>query len=491
MAWCCDGANPLASRRPLAAVADNDGGAFVSGGLLRRHAEVRGHVVVGGDRAGGGAVAPQALWFVEVLQSVPGQGVGSMLVQVGPRVDVGVVEGRSRGGGIRARTRAAKRVVQRQRKGRQVCVEVVFGLVEALRTWTAEPGQGGGTRSRADHLTQTSARHGLQRQGPLKVLGGEARSGALGQPVGRPQRDARRALAQLEPTFFLLDHLLRDPDQSLDLAGFLRDAAVVVRLEPVPRVAGRAAVGRADHAVLVPVAPPCKEHAMTTTCGQNFLTCFHTKQLFQTSGCSRPPRRAYGRVPTVDPVQVLVLTVVAVDGRAVGRAAVAPLLVLRGALAQRQHRPRGAPPCVPARGRSSEIVAARLTAAPVAALALAVCVAVAAVVVMVLFGQAVAERAGVGELPVHTGGVRALALLQQLRGGGVGERAAAPRTVLKDCGKAFNKHPAEGKPTNQIHGEIKGYVWLKQARRRSRDVSKWEFISRFKCSADLAADRRV
>lgn len=125
----------------------------MSGGLLCRHAEVRGHVVVGGARAGGGAVAPQALWFVEVLQSVAGHGVGFMLVQVGPRVDVGGVEGRSRGGGIRARTRMTKWVVQRQRKGRQVCVEVVFGLVEALRAWTAEPGLGGGTRSRADHLT--------------------------------------------------------------------------------------------------------------------------------------------------------------------------------------------------------------------------------------------------------------------------------------------------------------------------------------------------
>jgi len=74
--------------------------------------------------------------------------------------------------------------------------------------------------------------------------------------------------------------------------------------------------------------------------------------------------------------------------------------------------------------------------APVAALTLAVCVAVAAAaaVVMVLFGQAVAERAGVGELPVHTGGVRALALLQQLRGGRVGEGAAAPRTVLVGLG---------------------------------------------------------
>ena len=37
--------------------------------------------------------------------------------------------------------------------------------------------------------------------------------------------------------------------------------------------------------------------------------------------------------------------------------------------------------------------------------------------VMVLVRQAVAARAGIGELPVHTGRVQAFALLQQLRGG--------------------------------------------------------------------------
>ena len=41
----------------------------------------------------------------------------------------------------------------------------------------------------------------------------------------------------------------------------------------------------------------------------------------------------------------------------------------------------------------------------------------------------------------------------------------------KDCSKAFNKHSTEGKLSNQIHREIKGYVWLNQARRRSLDVS--------------------
>ncbi len=45
-----------------------------------------------------------------------------------------------------------------------------------------------------------------------------------------------------------------------------------------------------------------------------------------------------------------------------------------------------------------------------------VCVAVAAGV-MLLFRQAVAERAGISELPVHAGGIQAFTLLQQLGGG--------------------------------------------------------------------------
>lgn len=58
-----------------------------------------------------------------------------------------------------------------------------------------------------------------------------------------------------------------------------------------------------------------------------------------------------------------------------------------------------------------------------------VCVAIAGGV-MLLFWQAVAERPGIAELPVQAGGVEAIAVLQQLRGGWVGERAAAPRAVL-------------------------------------------------------------
>lgn len=37
--------------------------------------------------------------------------------------------------------------------------------------------------------------------------------------------------------------------------------------------------------------------------------------------------------------------------------------------------------------------------------------------VMLLFRQAVAERARISELPVHTGGIQAFTLLQQLGGG--------------------------------------------------------------------------
>lgn len=41
----------------------------------------------------------------------------------------------------------------------------------------------------------------------------------------------------------------------------------------------------------------------------------------------------------------------------------------------------------------------------------------------------------------------------------------------KDCCKACNKHSTERKLSNQIHWQIKGYVWLNQAHRRSLDVS--------------------
>lgn len=82
----------------------------MSGGLLCRYAEVRGHIIVCGASAGGGAVTPEALWVIEVLQSVACQGVGCMLVQVGPRVGVGGVKGWGRGGGSRACVRPTKRV---------------------------------------------------------------------------------------------------------------------------------------------------------------------------------------------------------------------------------------------------------------------------------------------------------------------------------------------------------------------------------------------
>lgn len=49
---------------------------------------------------------------------------------------------------------------------------------------------------------------------------------------------------------------------------------------------------------------------------------------------------------------------------------------------------------------------------------------------MLLFGQAVAKCARIRELPVNTGGIETFTVLQQLRGGRVGEGAAAPRTVL-------------------------------------------------------------
>lgn len=107
----CDCNPTVCARQVLAAIGDNDRGAFMSGGLLCWYAEVRGHIIVCGARAGGGTVAPEALWVIEVLQSVACQGVGRMLVQVRPWVGAGGVESRGWGGGSRACARPTKRVV--------------------------------------------------------------------------------------------------------------------------------------------------------------------------------------------------------------------------------------------------------------------------------------------------------------------------------------------------------------------------------------------
>ena len=82
---------------------------------------------------------------------------------------------------------------------------------------------------------------------------------------------------------------------------------------------------------------------------------------------------------------------------------------------------------------------------------------------MVLRGPACAERC-----------VFVCESMNVWRGGGVLrglERLLGCLFYQKDCSKAFNKHSTEGKLSNQIHEEIKGYVWLNQARRRSLDVS--------------------
>lgn len=84
--------NRLCVRKVLASISNNDRCAFTPSGLLCWYAEV---IVGGGAGAGGGAVAPEALWVIQVLQSVAGQGICWMLVQVGPRVCMGGIEGRS------------------------------------------------------------------------------------------------------------------------------------------------------------------------------------------------------------------------------------------------------------------------------------------------------------------------------------------------------------------------------------------------------------
>ena len=136
------------------------------------------------------------------------------------------------------------------------------------------------------------------------------------------------------------------------------------------------------------------------------------------------------------------LTVQVLQGGDVRHAAVVALRVLQGgALGRGAHGARGAPPRVPPdRRRGPQEVAPRLAAAPLAALVVAVAVGQRVAVghgVVVLLGrqgEAVADGPGVRELAVGTGALRALAVLQQVRGGGVREGAAAPRAVLVRLG---------------------------------------------------------
>lgn len=124
---------------------------------------------------------------------------------------------------------------------------------------------------------------------------------------------------------------------------------------------------------------------------------------------------------------------VAVDSCHVWHASFISLMVLQGALAQWYEGPGGAPPCIPARRRCSQKISACLASTPLTALTLTVCVEVCMAVaggVILLFIQTVAERASISELPVHTGDIKTITVLQQLRGGGVGEGAAAPWAVL-------------------------------------------------------------
>lgn len=61
----------------------------------------------------------------------------------------------------------------------------------------------------------------------------------------------------------------------------------------------------------------------------------------------------------------------------------------------------------------------------------------------------------------------------------------------KDCIKAFDKHSTEGKLSNQIHWEIKGYIWQKIWPIGEAGTSHyWEKGIDFslKCSTDLTMD---
>lgn len=138
-------------------------------------------------------------------------------------------------------------------------------------------------------------------------------------------------------------------------------------------------------------------------------------------------------LPGLFRINRFILTVVALDSCQVRRAAVISLVVLQWAFAQWYESSGGTPPRVPSRRRRSQEISACLTSAPLTALSLTVCVEMSVAVtsgVMVLFVQTVAECAGVGELPVHTGDIYAFIVLQQLRGCWVSEGAAAPRAVL-------------------------------------------------------------
>lgn len=107
----CDCSLTVCVRKVLAAIGNNDRGAFMAGGLLSWYVEVRVHIVVCAARAGGCTVAPEVLLVIEVLQGVACQGVGCMLAQERPWVGAGGIEGWGWDGGSRACARPTKRMV--------------------------------------------------------------------------------------------------------------------------------------------------------------------------------------------------------------------------------------------------------------------------------------------------------------------------------------------------------------------------------------------
>lgn len=87
-------------------------------------------------------------------------------------------------------------------------------------------------------------------------------------------RDVQRLFVLLQTALLLFDHLLRGSDQGLHLAGLSRGLPIVVAMVTLARVAGGApSVRRTYDAVLVPVAPSCKEGSTVTFRKQSLTLC--------------------------------------------------------------------------------------------------------------------------------------------------------------------------------------------------------------------------
>lgn len=266
-----------------APIGDDHRCALVSLYLVGLHPHVGQHAVLGSCQP---RVAPQALRVVQVVQGVASQGVGCVPVQVLPllgrveqrapllhwRVVVGrdicltlqVVFG---DGQARPGDPVGAGAAEARQRGRAGCVFVVVvvgtqNISAVVAVMEALGGEGEVDAVGDSRATTHNAGHGSLEEG--QGGGGEgAGSVALVGEAPHWAQGVQGPFVQLQAALLLLDHLLCDADQCFHLAGLLRARLEMVAASAAAvtftRVAGGAAAPfrRADHALLVPVAPSC------------------------------------------------------------------------------------------------------------------------------------------------------------------------------------------------------------------------------------------